>query len=286
VSYPGKDNGNPENPDDDFSGVAEIFTELASSQRLSIIFTISYQRLRLSTLAKSLNLTMQEVHRNTNRLMDAGIIKKNAEGVFSLTTFGNAIVKQIPIFDFISSNKDYFSDHQLGDIPMKFIQRMGALRGGRFISGFVSVIETWKRLYNEANEYIFGILPQIPLELIQTVIPKIKDDGIKFNYILPRNAIVPKIRADLQKRHGYVELLKQGIIERRMMEKMEVAVVLNEKQATVMFPTLKGETDMNSMFLSNNAKSCDDLFHEWCLDFFRYCWHKSKFFDEGKLIEV
>ncbi|HVH95420.1 MAG TPA: hypothetical protein VM682_00480 [Bacillus sp. (in: firmicutes)] len=272
--------------DDRFSNLAEIFVELASSQRLSIIFMISCQRLNLSSLAKSLNLTMQEVHRNTKRLIDVGLIEKNLEGIFLLTTFGSAIIKQISIFDFISNNKNYFSDHILGNIPIKFIQRIGALSEGKFISGIVRVIESWKRLYNESNEYIYGILPQIPLELIQTVIPKIKNEGIRFNYILPKNAIVPKIRSDIQKSSGYAELLKQGIIERKMIDKVDVAVILNEKQATVMFPTIKGETDMNCMFISNDLRSNDGLFHEWCLDFFKYCWHNSKSFDERKLVEV
>jgi len=272
--------------DDRFSNLAEIFVELASSQRLSIIFMISCQRLNLSSLAKSLNLTMQEVHRNTKRLIDVGLIEKNLEGIFLLTTFGSAIIKQISIFDFISNNKNYFSDHILGNIPIKFIQRIGALSEGKFISGIVRVIESWKRLYNESNEYIYGILPQIPLELIQTVIPKIKNEGIRFNYILPKNAIVPKLRSDIQKSSGYTELLKQGIIERKMIDRVDVAVILNEKQATVMFPTIKGETDMNCMFISNDLRSNDGLFHEWCLDFFKYCWHNSKSFDERKLVEV
>ena len=272
-----------------FSSIAEIFVELASSQRLSIIHMISCQRLNLSSLAKSLNLTMQEVHRNTNRLIDAGIIEKNLEGVFLLTTFGSALIRQISIFDFLSSNKNYFSDHILGNMPIKFIQRIGALSGGKFISGIVRVIESWKRIYNESNEYIYGILPQVPLELIQTVIPKIKNEGVRFNYILQKNALVPKIRDDIQKSSGYAELLKQGVIERKMIDKVDVAVILNEKQATVMFPTIKGETDMNCMFLSNDIRLDNGggrLFHEWCIDFFRYCWHNSKSFDERKLIEV
>ena len=94
-----------EYPEDRFSNMAEIFIELASSQRLSIIFSIYHQRFNLSTLAKSLNLTIQEVHRNTNRLIiDTGLVEKNSEGVFLLTTFGNAIIRQLSIFDFLSSN--------------------------------------------------------------------------------------------------------------------------------------------------------------------------------------
>jgi predicted transcriptional regulator len=289
MDYPeNKNNNDAKHPDTHFSNMEEIFVELASSQRLSIIFMISCQRLRLSTLSKSLNLTIQEVHRNTNRLLDAGLIEKNSEGVFFLTTFGDAIIRQLSIFDFLSSNKSYFSDHNVGNIPMKFVQRIGALNGGKIVSGIVPIIESWKRLYEESNEYIYGILPQIPLELIQAVIPKVKNEGVKFNYILPKNAMVPKIRNDLQKSSGYSELLKQGTIERRMIDKIEVAVVLNEKHATVMFPTLKGDVDMNHMFSSKDARSNnhEDLFHEWCVDFFRYCWYNSKFFDERKLIEV
>ncbi len=287
MNCPEFNNNDAKHSDTRFSNMEEIFAELASSQRLSIIFMISCQRLKLSTLAKSLNLTMQEVHRNTNRLLDSGLIEKNSEGVFFLTTFGNAITRQLSIFDFLSSNKCYFSDHKIGNIPMKFAQRIGALNGGKLISGIVPIIETWKRLYDESSEYIYGILPQIPLELIQAVIPKVKNEGVKFNYILPKNAMVPKIRNGLQKSSGYAELLKQGIIERKMIDKIEVALILNEKQATVMFPTLKGEADMNHMFSSNDAKSNNGgLFHEWCVDFFRYCWHNSNSFDERKLIEV
>jgi predicted transcriptional regulator len=264
-----------------FGNTEQTFIELASEQRLSILFKLSEQSANLSKLAKYLNVTMQEVHRNVNRLMYAGLIEKDSQGNFSLTTFGNTIIKQIPTINFLSRNKDYFSDHIFGDIPMKFIQRIGALDDCEFCPSFVAVIERWKELYNESTEYIFAMLPQIPLDLIQTIMPKIKDDGVQFKYILPKKAIVPKRRTDLLKNSGFYELLKRGSVERRMIDKIYVAVVLNEKQASVMFPTLKGETDMNSMFCSK-----DSLFHEWCLDYFRYCWYGSKTFDESKLLEV
>ena len=66
-----------------------------------------------------------------------------------------------------------------------------------------------------------------------------------------------------------------------MVETVKVAVILNEKQAAVLFPTQKGETDMNMMFYS-----LDSVFHEWCLDYFRYRWYRSDIFDESKLEEI
>ena len=264
----------------------QTFIELASEQRLSILLRLTEEDIKLSQLAKDLSVTMQEVHRNINRLMEVGLIKKYAEGTFSLTTFGDTIIKQIPAYDFLSRNKEYFLDHNLGQIPMKFGHRIGALNNSDYVSGLVAVIERWKQLYNESSEYIYGMVPQIPLELIESVIPKIKNDGVKFNYILPQKAIVPKKRTQLLTQSGYYDLLKmeKKIVDRRMVDRVQVAVVLNERQATVMFPTVKDKTsaDMNSMFYSRD----DSLFHEWCLDYFRYCWYNSKPFDETKLLEV
>jgi hypothetical protein len=66
-----------------------------------------------------------------------------------------------------------------------------------------------------------------------------------------------------------------------MVESVQVAVILNEKQASVLFPTQKAETDMNMMFFSR-----DSIFHEWCLDYFRYRWYGSDIFDESRLKEI
>ena len=283
----GSENANHEkNHRSSFTNTEQTFIELASSQRLSILFKLSVQSTKISSLAKDLNVTIQEVHRNINRLVDAGLIHKGAEGIFSLTTFGSTIIKQISTFYFLSRNKEYFSDHTLGDISIKFIQRIGALNNCQYISGLVAVIESWKQLYTESNEYIYGMLPQIPLELIETAVSRVKESHIKFRYILPQKAIVPKKRTDLLKRSGFYELLKTGLVERKMIDSIQVAVVLNEKQATVMFKDSKGQIDMNSMFFSNCRSIDNGLFHEWCLDYFRSCWEHSRSFDESKLTEV
>ena len=47
-----------------------------------------------------------------------------------------------------------------------------------------------------------------------------------------------------------------------------------------MFPTLDDETDISEIFYSQNQ-----AFHEWCLDYFRYCWYGSEAFQESKLKE-
>ena len=124
---------------------------------------------------------MQEVHRNVNRLSEAGIIDKDSSGSFFLTTFGNIIIKHISTFGFLSRNRSYFSEHILSDLPMKFVQRIGSLDDSEYVNGFVAVLELWKKLYDSSSEYIYAMLPQIPFELIEAVISKIKNDGVKFS---------------------------------------------------------------------------------------------------------
>ena len=270
----------------DYEHTEHIFFELASEHRLQILFKLHNQKTKLARLARDLGVTMQEVHRNLNRLFEAGLIEKDSSGNFSLSTFGNIIIRQISTFSFLSTYQNYFSEHIAGDIPLKFIYRIGALNKCEFIDGLVAVIEKWKKMYEDSDEYICAMLPQIPLELMETLLPRIKSKKLKFSYILPHKALVPRKRVDLLKQVGYQDLLRTGEVERRMIDRIHVAVVLNEKQATVVFPNSKGLTDMTSMFYSNGSIDREGLFHDWCLDFFRYNWYNSKSFDESKLVEV
>jgi predicted transcriptional regulator len=263
-----------------FANTEKTFFELASEQRLAIIFRLNEKSAKISQLAKDLDITMQEAHRNVSRLQGAGLIEKDPEGIFSLTTFGNTITKQIPTFNYLSKHKEYFSEHILGELPIKFIMRLGALDKCEFVKGVVAILERWKDIYREAEEYFYEIVPQVPIDLIEPAVSRVKQ-GVKYSYVLPKDVIIPKGRKDLLKKLGHNELLNKGAIQRRMVESVKVAVILNEKQAAVLFPTQKGETDMNMIFYS-----IDRVFHEWCLDYFRYRWYGSDIFDESKLKEI
>lgn len=275
----------PSDAEDDviatYGDTEKTFFELASEQRLAIIFQLNEKSAKISQLAKDLGITMQEAHRNVNRLQDAGLIEKDPEGIFSLTTFGNTIIKQIPTFNYLSKHKEYFSEHILGELPIKFIMRLGALDRCEFIKGVVAILERWKDIHRQGDQYVYEIVPQVPMDLIEPAVNRVKEKGVKYSYVLPKNVIIPKGRKDLLKKLGHTELLNKGAIERRMVESVQVAVILNEKHAAVLFPTQKGETDMNMMFFSS-----DPVFHEWCLDYFRYRWYGSDIFDESKLKEI
>jgi predicted transcriptional regulator len=268
-----------------FDETEEIFSSLANSQRLAILYIISENKKTLSSIAKELKITTQETHRNLNKLMNSNIIEKDFKGYFSLTVFGDMIIKNISAINFLSKHKRFFSEHNFHNIPIKFIQRIGALEQSDFLSGFVAVIEYIKRMYQNCEKYIYSILPQVPLDLIHTAIPIVRERGLKFKHILPIDALIPKKSEEFLENEGYSQLLHKGIIERRMVTKTNLGIVLTEHQALVMFPLSKSHVDMNFIFC-NNISMDGGLFHEWCLDYFIEIWNNAKTFDAGKLKKV
>lgn len=263
-----------------YENAARDFLELASEQRLTIIFKLLEKRARISPIAKELEATVQEVHRNFERLEEAGLIAKDVEGYYDLTPYGKTICTQVPSIVFLSQNRKYFGDHDFGDLPMKFIQRIGALAEGQRIKGFAKVLEQWKSIFRNSNEYIYEILSEVPLDIIEPKVDQVKRHNVILNYILAKNTIVPKGRKQILEKLKVYELIKQGKIERRMRDTVQVVAVLNEKEACVSFPTRNGEADLREAFYSK-----DVLFHEWCLDYYRYCWYGSSTFQEKALEE-
>ena len=89
--------------DEDIHITADLLYELASPSRLAILYELSKGReLRLGEVARALNLTMQETHRNMARLVDAGLVAKNTNGRFVLTECGMLTARQLNYFRFIA----------------------------------------------------------------------------------------------------------------------------------------------------------------------------------------
>ncbi len=258
-------------------GVGSLFFELAGDLRLLMLTKLSQKSYRLSQLASELDATMQEAHRNMTRLIEAGLVAKGKDGELMLTAYGKTVVIMIPSYDFLYRNKEFFLDHSLGDLPPKFMQRMGAFSKCEVVHGVMAILQRWKNLYAESENHIKEIMAQVPLDLIETVSSRV-EQGVKFSYIFAANAVVPKGRNQLLQKVGWRNFIGKGIVERRMLPEVKVMTIFNEKQGCVLFPNMKGEPDLNVMFYGE-----DKEFLEWCDDLFAYQWEIAGPFDESKL---
>jgi len=259
--------------------ISNNFMELASEQRLDIITRLAEQKLNLSKLSELLNATKPEVHRNINRLLRAELIEKNTDGGYGLTTSGSAFLTQFSSFYFIIENKKYFASHTLRNLEQKFIQRLGALNGGRQINGFVRVLEKWKKIHENAQEYVCNILSEVPYsgDIIDVITSKL-GNNVQIRSIFTENAIIPEERAKIFHEKGFQKYVQNGTLERRIKKSIGALVLITEKESAVFFSNMNGIPDLTTMFTST-----DPDFHDWCYDYFEWCWKNSTNFQESKL---
>jgi len=133
---------------------SNLFMELASEARLSILVSLNNKPARLSILARETNRTAPEVSRNLDRLIEEGLVVKEADGLFHITEYGMMVIRQVSYFTFIKKHRDFFESHSLvkSGIPEKYLQRIGQLEKSRVVNSTTAVIQTLKKCnYLHAN---------------------------------------------------------------------------------------------------------------------------------------
>jgi len=258
---------------------AKDLFEIASEQRLGILLKLYEKRSTISVIAKELDATVPEVFRNFERLSKAGLIEKDSEGTYGLSIYGKTVCIQIPSLVFFAQHKKYFKSHTLGNLQTKFIQRIGSLASGQHIKGVVKVLEKWKEVYKNADKHIYNVLSEVTYtkDVIEEIISKL-DKKINIKSIFSEFSILPNERKEVLDKFSFKKYIDEGILERRMLKEVQIAVILNEKEACVMFPNKDGEVDLSEMLSSTEPD-----FIEWCLDYFYECWKDSSIFQERKL---
>ena len=259
--------------------IAEGFLEVASEQRLNILVCLNEEKISISNMAKKLEATVPEVHRNFTRLTKAGLISKNIDGFFHLTTLGEIMISQIPAIVFVSKNDQYFKQHFFGDLHLKFVHTIGSLSDSEVITGYVKVSEKWKQIYKNAGKFINNILVEASyssdlMEIIEEKLGK----KVTINSVFSDSAIVTSERKTSISKLNIEKFIKNNTLSRKMKKNVKIALIMNEKEAGICFPTNDNEIDLGKMIYSSNPEFC-----EWCVDYFRHIWESSGSFQETKL---
>jgi len=245
--------------------VSDIFLELASETRCQILSMLAEKPYRSTEISKKIGTSIQETHRNTARMTDAGLIVKDSSGFFNLTNYGRVITKQIPYFEFFRLNKKFFEDHTVGKIPDNFIQRIGSLKNCKIISSVTVVLERLKKIESSAQKELKLMVNQAWEEEGKALIA-CNEKGVRARVIVGKDTIFPKelINSVDEKK------LDEKLIEHRMIESVPISLYISHNEAGVIFPNLKGEVDMNTLLQSEDSE-----FRSWCEDVFEYYWSQG-----------
>jgi len=259
----------------DFDLPDELFLELASKTRCQILVILKERPTRTNKISQTLGLSVQETHRNTSRLADAGIITKDSEGLFSLTEYGRLVVEQIRYYQFLNRYHKFFEDHRC-DLPSKFKQRLGVFDNCELVSKVTNVQQRLKKMEQGAKEHIKLVVSQAWEDEGKVLLDRAKN-GTKISTIFKFDAVMPdEIAENIQKK--LTNFIQKGILEQKILDdNSNISLYIADKQAAVMFPNQKGEADMNTLFVGK-----DEEFYEWCLDYFNYLWSIAKPIVKGK----
>jgi predicted transcriptional regulator len=262
--------------------VYEIFSELASETRCSILISLDKRPAKLSSLARELDITAQDTFRNINRLLDAGLVRRGGgedSGAFQLTELGRLATKQIPYFLVIKKHKELFEDHTLKYIPDKFVQRIGALQNCEVVENVTPVFERLKKLECSTKQCLRIMVSQAWPEEGKILAERAMND-VEVCTIIGRNTVFPKevIESVVPALDG---LQKSGKIKGKMLDTVSIALYISESQSGVILPNMKGEVDMSMLLVST-----DPLFNEWCFDLFNHFWERAgpQRLDKAKIV--
>lgn len=265
--------------DPEIERLCDTLFELSNEDRLSILRLILGRPLKLTRIAKELSLAVQETSRQLSRLVKVGLVTKNTDGAYIVTSQGSNFMRLLPSFQFLSRNTKYFETHSLEKLPPIFMGRIGELQEFKLVSGIMNAIGNIGKIGVESEEFCWYMTNQ-PLitadsyksgaEMLRRglFIKVIEQAGYS-----PPDEIVTKVSDDV--RSVYREYRKMGKMTDLVLHQIDFILYMNEKEVGFLgFPLLDGS------FNYQGFTSKDDSFVKWCKDLFQYYWSRGQPRDE------
>jgi predicted transcriptional regulator len=259
--------------------LTDLLLELSSPIRFSLLTKLDQKDWKQSKIAKELDMTLPESHRQFERLLSAGLTNKNSEGLYYLTPFGKIIMQQIKSIVFLGRFKEYFSTHSVEGLPEKFIKRISDLNECQIIEGAFVISEKMKEIAS-GLKYLKVVSAHVPPDAFRHGLVSAVKSKKQVQIIYAKNTLIPKGFKKEFTDTQVQSLISAGTYQRKMIDAVKIYVVLDEKTAMVLFPDLKGNVDLSCGFLSQDAR-----FHEWCQDYHQYLWDKGGSFNAELLRE-
>ncbi|MGM0771435.1 MAG: helix-turn-helix transcriptional regulator [Halobacteriota archaeon] len=239
----------------------ELFTELASENRLSILHALKEGEMKFTKLADGIDMTSPEASRQLNRLLVVNLIRKDSDGYYSLTPFGDLVVSCIPNIEAIAKNSDFYLDHDTSPIPPHLLQRMDCLSNGEILRGVFVLVNRMTNLFDEIQEYSYYLSDDFPRFYLPAIEKKL-EKGVKFR------AIYPKILLD--ELWAEIDPGIRSRIDFRMLNDVRLVVNITDRFSVIAFPGFDGKIDRDLAIIGH-----DEDFRKWCSEIFEHYWEKA-----------
>jgi len=147
----------------------------------------------------------------------------------------------------------------LSRIPYQFVDRVGELDEGVYVAETLRNLEEGESRIREAQEFVWILSDEVLASSIPSLAEKLKTP-FDLRIILPEDKIPPESDSRLPSATG---------VQKRVLPKVDVLVVLTEKYAVFCLPNRTGKIDYTG-FTGEDTK-----FRNWCRDLFLHYWSKA-----------
>jgi len=239
-----------------------LLFELANIDRLEILMELHKDAMKLTNIAKKLDLTVQETSRHLQRLCDALLLQKQADGAYHITPHGVNVLFLLPGLKFLVRHRDYFLTHRLDLIPAEFIARIGVLQDSKLLDSPVIAFQKVNTIVDEAKEHLYMIADQVPSGSIPLIEAAVKR-GVNLRILMTKNTSRPDIP------EAYLPHYSEEDMEKMLLgwtDKIAFVGVISENAAVVGFQTAGGTMDYLAFYTQH------ELALRWSYDLFMHYW--------------
>jgi predicted transcriptional regulator len=238
----------------------KILFELSSVERINIMIELQRNELKLSQISRKLEITVTETFRHLQRLEEAMLIQKDTNGRYKLTRFGSLTLFLLEDLGFVSKHRDFFMEYDISAVPHELIGRIGEIAEGDYSGEALKNLEEGEKMIREAQEFVWIVSDQVLTSTIQPLTEKMKN-SFDLRIILPEGKFPPENKSSLPS--------DIAGIQKRVINKVDVLVVLTEKYAIFCLPNKTGRIDYTG-FTGKSPR-----FRAWCKDLFIYYWNTA-----------
>jgi predicted transcriptional regulator len=246
-----------------------LLFELSSSDRLDVLTLLKKTPLKLSHISSKLDFTVQETSRNITRLSEAKLVRKDADGAFHLTPYGEEALNLLLGFRFLFKNRDYFNGHTLSQFPSQFRASLGILDSFQFVSDVMVSFHNIEKMIAKAEKFVWILTNQVLVSTIPYLVQEIERGG-EFRLLMPKDYSPTKEMRDLVTNPVFAKAARTNKLEMKFLDKVDVCLCLSEKEVSLLsFPNLEDRLD----YLGFRGEEEPAL--EWAKLLYLHYWNKA-----------
>jgi len=261
--------------------LCDLWFELSNEDRLGILNLLASRAEKLTGISRELDVSTQQCNRHLTRLVKAGLVAKDAEGLFGLTPFGEVVLRLNPALEFLTGNRDYFMTHTLRELPSEFVARIGELSDSELKPNVMEGISEIEDIIDGSEEHLWAIINKRTRSVRPLVAEAIRR-GVKVSSVSVRSYVTEldvKREIDEEDELRVLRAEDEGQAEVADADDFGVYMYTSEKAAYISFPHEDGTYDYLG-FVSSDPKAVG-----FCRDLYRYFWEKAEVLPRSVLIQ-